>query len=54
VLTGRASFVISRAGDWMFRLVHIEPASGDVDFRSYWANLTFSLPDPAARLPTRP
>lgn len=46
--SGRASFVLSRAGDWMFRLVHIEPASGDVDYRSYWANLTFSLPDPAA------
>lgn len=46
--SGKARFAISRAGDWMFRLIHIEPASGDVDFRSYWANLTFSLPDLAA------
>lgn len=52
--SGKASFVISRAGDWMFRLVHIEPASGDVDFRSYWANMTFSFPDPASlRAPGR-
>jgi uncharacterized GH25 family protein len=48
-VNGKASFVIPRSGDWMFRLVHMEPASGDVDFRSYWANLTFSLPDAPPR-----
>ena len=42
---GKAKFIIPRAGDWMLRLIHIEPATGGVDFRSYWANLTFSLPD---------
>ena len=42
---GTVTFPMQRTGDWMFRLVHMEPATGDVDFRSYWASLTFSLPD---------
>ena len=43
---GKATFPISRAGDWMFRLVHMEPsAEPDVDWRSYWTSLTFSLPE---------
>jgi uncharacterized GH25 family protein len=46
--SGKATFAIARPGDWMFRLVHAEPTTGDVDWRTYWANLTFSLPDPAA------
>lgn len=41
---GKATFAVGRAGDWMVRLVHAEPATGDVDFRTYWASMTFSLP----------
>jgi len=43
---GKATFPIGRTGDWMFRLVHIEPSADiDVDWRSYWTSLTFSLPE---------
>ena len=46
--TGKATFTIGRAGDWMFGLVHMEPSTEpDVEWRSYWATLTFSLPEPA-------
>jgi hypothetical protein len=40
---GKVTFPIARRGDWMFALVHIEPTTGEVDWRSYWATLTFSL-----------
>lgn len=51
---GVATFAIPRAGDWMFRLVHMEPVSGgDVDWRSYWTSLTFSLPDLTLPAPKR-
>jgi Domain of unknown function (DUF4198) len=47
---GKVNFPIGRVGDWMLRLIHMEPsAESDVEWRSYWANLTFSLPDPQAR-----
>jgi uncharacterized GH25 family protein len=47
---GKVNFPIGRVGDWMVRLIHMEPsAESDVEWRSYWANLTFSLPDPQAR-----
>ena len=44
--SGKATFVIDRTGDWLFHSVHMvlskEP---DVNFRSYWASMTFGLPD---------
>jgi hypothetical protein len=44
--SGRATFTLPRAGDWMIRLVHMEASEQkDVDWRSYWSNLTFSLPE---------
>ncbi|HEY4122300.1 MAG TPA: DUF4198 domain-containing protein [Byssovorax sp.] len=43
---GHAAFTLGKPGDWMIRLVHMEPsATPDVDWRSYWSNVTFSLPD---------
>jgi hypothetical protein len=46
---GKARFTLSRAGDHMIRLVHMEASTErDVDYRSYWANMTFSLPEPVA------
>ena len=44
--SGRVAFTIARPGDWMIRLVHMEPSDQkDVDWRSWWSNLTFSLPE---------
>lgn len=45
---GKATFTLGRAGDWMFRMVHMERSSEpDVDWRSYWTSLTFTLPEKA-------
>jgi Domain of unknown function (DUF4198) len=44
--SGRVAFTIPRPGDWMIRLVHMEPSEQkDVDWRSWWSNLTFALPE---------
>lgn len=43
---GMAHFKIDRKGDWMIRLVHMQPSSEPgVDWRSWWTSLTFSLAD---------
>lgn len=43
---GRLRVLIDRGGDWLLALVHMEPArEADVDWRSTWTSLTFSLPD---------
>jgi uncharacterized GH25 family protein len=41
---GRATFRIDCGGDWMIRLVHMEPSDRPgADWRSWWTSLTFSL-----------
>jgi hypothetical protein len=42
---GKASFVLPFAGTWMISAVHMVAAEGvpDVDWDSFWANLTFDL-----------
>ncbi len=43
---GRVAFTLARPGDWMIRLVHMEASDQkDVDWRSWWSNLTFALPE---------
>jgi hypothetical protein len=45
---GHVVFTLAKAGDWMIRLVHMEPSDQkDVEWRSWWSNLTFSLPENA-------
>ena len=47
-------FVVRRPGDWMLRLVHMERSDArDVDWRSWWANLTFSLPEAPTAAPSQ-
>ncbi|MCS6915615.1 MAG: DUF4198 domain-containing protein [Myxococcales bacterium] len=44
--SGKATCPVSRGGDWMLSLVHMEPGKEEgVDWRSYWASLTFALPE---------
>lgn len=47
---GRATGAL-RPGTWMVSVVHMVPATDTpgVDWDSYWANLTFAVPQPAAR-----
>ena len=41
---GKARFTMERRGDWMVRLVQMEPSrEPGADWRSYWSSLTFSL-----------
>lgn len=43
---GEAAVSVERAGEWLVALVHMEPAAApDVDWRSHWASLSFSLAD---------
>jgi hypothetical protein len=43
---GRATFKLTRRGEWIFKLVHLEPTNDkDVPYRSYWSTLTFVLGD---------
>jgi hypothetical protein len=43
---GRVVFTINKPGDWMLRGVHMEASDQkDVEWRSWWTNLTFSLPE---------
>lgn len=43
---GNVTFRFQRRGDWFFGLVHMEPAvnTPEIDWRSHWASLAFSLP----------
>ncbi len=44
--SGKATFLIDRTGDWLFHSVHmVLSKEADVHFRSYWASMTFGLPD---------
>lgn len=48
---GRATVRLDRVGDWMFHVLHMEPATdaagkdraAGVDWRSFWGSLTFAL-----------
>ena len=46
---GRARFELPRAGVWMVRAVHmVEAEEGlDFDWESFWASLTFEIPEPS-------
>lgn len=46
---GRVAFRLPYAGMWMFSVVHMVPAAetAEVDWESYWGNLTFELPSSA-------
>ncbi len=46
---GRALFELPRAGVWMVRAVHmVEAEEGlDFDWESFWASLTFEIPEPS-------
>jgi uncharacterized GH25 family protein len=43
---GDLSLTLPQAGPWMLSVVHMIPAVGvaDLDWDSYWGNLTFSVP----------
>ncbi|HKR66828.1 MAG TPA: DUF4198 domain-containing protein [Thermoanaerobaculia bacterium] len=43
---GRATLRLPRAGFWLVKAVHMEPAPADagVDWESWWASITFDLP----------
>ena len=43
---GKVRFTLPYAGEWMLSVVHMIPAtdSADVDWDSYWGNLTFKVP----------
>lgn len=41
---GEVALALPRAGPWLIKAVWIEPAAaGDIDYRSLWASLTFTL-----------
>ena len=43
---GRVVFLLPRSGIWLIKVVHMVPAFEDaVDWESFWASLTFELPD---------
>jgi len=44
---GRASLRLGEAGDWMLAAVHMveAPEGSGVEWESFWASLTFALPD---------
>lgn len=47
---GKASFALGRGGDWLLSLVHMEASKEEgADWRSYWASLSFSLPEAPSR-----
>jgi uncharacterized GH25 family protein len=43
---GRATFTIEEPGPWMVKAVHMVPAAAgtNADWESYWASLTFQMP----------
>lgn len=44
---GRAALPLPRAGTWLVKAVHMvrAPAGSEVEWISYWASLTFALPE---------
>ena len=48
---GRTHITLPFAGPWMISVVHMIPAAGEgeVDWDSFWGNLTFALPPKGAR-----
>jgi uncharacterized GH25 family protein len=46
---GEATFNLPYVGGWMISVVHMVPTKGvkDIDWDSYWGNLTFNLSAPA-------
>lgn len=54
--TGRATVRLPFAGAWMLSVVHMVPATGstEVDWDSYWGNLSFTIPEPSPFEPNRP
>jgi uncharacterized GH25 family protein len=48
---GRVVLTLDHSDAWLVRVVHMIPASADehADWRSYWASLTFELPERAKR-----
>jgi uncharacterized GH25 family protein len=50
---GRVRFRLSEAGAWLIKSVHMTPAprGSNVDWSSYWASLTFELPQAAIGQP---
>ena len=43
---GRVRFRLPRAGMWLIKAVHMVPAqTADADWESFWASLTFQLPE---------
>ncbi len=53
---GRISFPAPDAGNWMLTTIHMTRAEdiGGVDWKSYWASLTFSLPAGLSTQPVNP
>ncbi len=47
---GRARFELPRTGVWMVRSLHMVEADErlDVDWESFWASLTFEIPEPCS------
>lgn len=50
---GRATFRLSQPGMWLIKAVHMTeaPAGGAAQWASFWASLTFQLPETAAAPP---
>ena len=44
---GRVAFPLAEAGMWLIRAIHMvpAPAGSDADWESFWASLTFELPE---------
>lgn len=49
---GRVSFALPRGGLWLIKAVHMipAPAGADAEWQSFWASLTFDLPDGVAKV----
>ncbi len=45
---GRAAFTLANPGTWMFTTIHMvaAPRDANADWESFWASLTFELPEP--------
>ena len=42
---GRIAIPLSEAGMWMIKCIYLEEAEEGADWESYWASLTFHIPD---------
>lgn len=40
---GGGSFKVTRAGRWYVTLIHMQPATGEADYESNWATVTFEV-----------